>query len=1110
MQIDNEPIWEPLMNTEELIRQHAQAMSVRMNEIAHEAGSEEDVRQGVNRLIDDFIDAATLEIRVRNEYGLAGGRVDSRYGGVIVEYKDPHGAGRITESLNAPGTKAVVKQITNRFGDLHREEKVELNRIFGVGCDGDTMVFVRKRGREFEVTAHAVTPHVVERLLWALASVGAQGLSYTPEALAKAFGSDSTLAQMGVRELYQVITTTKSAKAQTFFNQWKILFGEVCGYDVNGRNTKIEKLAEHYGINDAAAAPLLFAVHTYYAIFMKFLAAEITSPMEGLGLSELKQAVSAPSSEALREQMVALEWGGLKRQRGITNFLEGDLFGWYLAAWDDRVDGVVRDIARKLDQFDPSTLSVEPAESRDLLKKLYHNLFPQSVRHDLGEYYTPDWLAELTLDELGYDGNPDKRLLDPACGSGTFLVMALNRVWSWYDEHRHDCGFGEGELVQRVLNNIIGFDLNPLAVMASRTNYLMAIRHLLRYARGGVELPVYLCDSVMTPSDYGGLFTFGTSDRRLLKTAVGRFEIPVEVTERREDLNRYAAALENAVTNGYDADTFVKFCRQHGVPVEQSHEGLHRQLYSELQRLNDKKVNKNGIWARIIKNAFAPLFVGKVDFVAGNPPWVNWESLPEQYRDDMKPLWQRYGLFTLSATKGQLGGGKKDLAMLFVYSAVDHYLGEKGKLGFVITHSVFKTEGAGDGFRQFRYALPQQPTAYIKPLKVHDLGPLQVFEGANNRAAILVCQKQKAAFSYPVPYVLWSGRKRVDQEEELKAVLASVQLSHLAAAPVVIGSRGAPWLTAPAATLPGILKVIGKSHYVGHAGVFSGGLNGCYWLRVLDKLPNGDLLIENLHDVGKIKVQKVPPTAIEPQLIYPLVRGRDVRRWRAEPSSYIVLAQDPKTRVGIPEKTMQVRWPKTYGYLKRFEKQLRQRKTKLVRRLMETGAFYSMFSVAEYTVAEWKVMWRQMLPQLRMAVTDSVHDEYLGVKVPVTQHVVTQVVLGSEEEAHFFAALGNASPCSLINQAYSTGKSYGSPHILLHISIPKFQPNDPLHRSLSDLSKLCHKAAAGHDDEAVSALEAQIDRLAAQLWGITDDELAAIQEALAGTPPEETDEAEEE
>ena len=169
---------------------------------------------------------------------------------------------------------------------------------------------------------------------------------------------------------------------------------------------------------------------------MKFLAAEIASSFSPLGVSVLKRCATAATSEKLRREMENLEQGGIWSQVGITNFLEGDLFSWYLASWDERMAEVVWDIARSLDDYDPTTLSVDPDESRDLLKRLYQHLFPKAVRHDLGEYYTPDWLAEHTLDKVGYDGHPERRLLDPACGSGTFLVLAINRVKAWYAEHR--------------------------------------------------------------------------------------------------------------------------------------------------------------------------------------------------------------------------------------------------------------------------------------------------------------------------------------------------------------------------------------------------------------------------------------------------------------------------------------------------------------------------------------------------------------------------------------------------------------------------------------------------------------------------------------------------
>jgi hypothetical protein len=64
---------------------------------------------------------------------------------------------------------------------------------------------------------------------------------------------------------------------------------------------------------------------------------------------------------------------------------------------------------------------------------------------------------------------------------------------------------------------------------------------------------------------------------------------------------------------------------------------LQTDLYKELVRLD--RENKNGVWARIITNAFAPLFTPRVDLVVGNPPSVNWESLPEVYRQSTASLW---------------------------------------------------------------------------------------------------------------------------------------------------------------------------------------------------------------------------------------------------------------------------------------------------------------------------------------------------------------------------------------------------------------------------------------------------------------------------------------
>jgi hypothetical protein len=99
-------------------------------------------------------------------------------------------------------------------------------------------------------------------------------------------------------------------------------------------------------------------------------------------------------------------------------------------------------------------------------------------------------------------------------------------------------------------------------------------------------------------------------------------------------------------------------------------------------------------------------------------------------------------LLTLTGAAAQLGGSKKDLSMLFTYVSVDKYLHDGGRLAFLITQSVLKTQGAGDGFRQFRFEDGSR-TVYLRPVTVEDFSAIQVFDGASNRTAMIVLERDQ-------------------------------------------------------------------------------------------------------------------------------------------------------------------------------------------------------------------------------------------------------------------------------------------------------------------------------------------------------------------------------
>jgi hypothetical protein len=185
-----------------------------------------------------------------------------------------------------------------------------------------------------------------------------------------------------------------------------------------------------------------------------------------------------------------------------------------------------------------------------------------------------------------------------------------------------------------------------------------------------------------------------------------------------------------------------------------------------------------------------------------------------------------------------------------------------------------------------------------------------------------------------------------------------------------------------------------------------------FWLDILDQRPgDGLLIVKNLYDAGKLVVPLIQDV-IEAKLVFPFLRGRDVRRWIAKPSAYILVAQDPKTRSGYDEQFMMIELHNTYRYLKHFEAILRARSG--YRKFFDQSkdAFYSQYDVADYTFAPFRVMWRQMVPAINAVVTSSVDDPFLGTKVTVTQHVVTLIPFQTAVEAHYVCAVLNSAVVS--------------------------------------------------------------------------------------------------
>ena len=214
----------------------------------------------------------------------------------------------------------------------------------------------------------------------------------------------------------------------------------------------------------------LFIRHTYLSMLAKLTA-----------WRRLTGERAAPDDD----QILSLLEGQFFKKHGIENFLEEDFFSW-VAREDAKDAGVetARQLLSVLQNYNLRELS------EDVLKSLYQELVDPATRHDLGEYYTPDWLAHRMIRRLLED-NPQGTLLDPSCGSGTFLYLAVG-------EKRERLG-DTRETLEHILDSVVGVDIHPLAVTVAKTNYILALGDLLKKRRGKLRIPIYLSDTIRLP-----------------------------------------------------------------------------------------------------------------------------------------------------------------------------------------------------------------------------------------------------------------------------------------------------------------------------------------------------------------------------------------------------------------------------------------------------------------------------------------------------------------------------------------------------------------------------------------------------------------------------------
>ena len=1118
-----------------------------------QARNEEDVRVRVSNCIEERI-LKPLGITQMGKYEytlISGARVDALYNHVVVEYKAP---GKLSGDSDIQRAKEqVIGYVMSEAGS-----KELWDRYLGI-IISDRIAFVRyDKGSGAWVLRgpYEVRREVIIKLIEALRGLRRKSLSVNN--IVTDFGPSSPIAKRAVKLLYTKLLNSRGKRTGLLFEDWMRLFKQATGYDP-GKLKELKELVKEYGLSESNVNynALIFSIHTYYALIMKLIAAEVAY-LYGSGrfyrsyIAELDDAYAKNGVQELVAVLKELEDGGIfRRLLNIENFLEGDYFSWYLEEVDGDLADAIAEIARGLSDYEVATPQLEPEFARDLLKRLYQNLVPRDIRHSLGEYYTPDWLAELMLNEVGLSLEdlmkmgedslkPLKiKVLDPACGSGTFLVLYISRLRRYAEEH-----FLVDALPNYVLENLVGYDLNPLAVLTARTNYLLAIADLLAYVRGSVEIPIYLADSIMIEGRYelkGGKYVY------VLRTVVGEFEIPKDVAEKPDLLRKVLDEVRICLENKCNPSDFAQRLKPYN--MDSTDVDIILDLYNKL--LDLERQGKDKVWVSILKNAFAPILKGKFDFVIGNPPWVGWENLPEQYREASKDLWIKYGLAKTIST----GGFKRDLSMLFLVRSFDRYLREGGKLGFLVTFTVFKTQ-AGAGFRSFL-------ARSMRIHAIHDLVTLMPFEGAINRTGAIVVEKvcdlekinnndgckaitevQKANMS-GIKHVVWVG-KQVDPDAPLEDVLKTMRHYEIIMTPLMLNDPASSWMQVTPNIVNAVRKVIGGSqYYEAHAGVYTS-LNQVYYVKVLERTPDGMLIIMNPPESGQKKKVKQVETKVEPDLVYPLIRGEDVEKWYVEfKDRYVIVPHNPRT--GQPYRLNEIitRFPYAFKYLSEYRDELKKRTIKPFLSLREKikkaksqadkerikkeveeeldKNFYILDNIGAYTFAPYKVVWKRIAG----AITGKAVSFACAVVEPINGKPVIPddgtilVEAETPDEAYYIAGVFNSVIARSVIASY-TYELRQETHIVDVIRIPKFNPNNELHRRIAELSRRAHELAICiyasskpsycanvNAKGELRRVEDELDSAVAKLYGLSEGELKEFRRLMAilsgGEVPAEDD-----
>ena len=461
------------------------------------------------------------------------------------------------------------------------------------------------------------------------------------ESATEHFGPDSPRYRKDIARLKELYTRNKDSETiRVKVRLWGDLLRAALG----------EAVGETEDVDD------LFVRHTYLSMVVGM----VVQATFGIDIYEL--AENDPDD--------LLKGRKFQNDTGLQGVVESDFF-----AWPAEVDGgvpLLKALANRIARFDWT--NAPP----DIAAILYETVIPPDERRRLGEYYTPDWLARAMVRELVTDPL-EQRVLDPACGSGTFIVEAVNH----FMEQAGREGLAGEELFDRLHDAVTGIDVHPVAVHLARAAWTLAARPAIASSdKSSVSVPIYLGDSLQLRFRTGDMFAEHEVRIEVEDEENTALVFPVSLVERAGNFDSLMSDVADAIERGDDP---LLALDDNGI-TDPAERGALEETIDTMRRLHSE--GRNHIWAYYTRNLVRPVALSrsKVDVVIGNPPWLNYSRTISTLRTELERQSKgTYGIWT-----GGRYAPHQDVAGLFYTRSVDLYLRDGGVIGMVMPHSALQ------------------------------------------------------------------------------------------------------------------------------------------------------------------------------------------------------------------------------------------------------------------------------------------------------------------------------------------------------------------------------------------------------------------------------------